>query len=80
MTKKLVAFDENTNIIFGGETDLDYKKETIVSINGLEGRFFVTENFDGNILVKRIPNGVDEEEFMIKVMAQIERAYPRNKM
>ena len=71
MTKKLVAFDENTNIIFSGETDNDYKKETITSVDGLEGRFFVAENFNGNILVQRIPHDIDEKEYMIKMLSKI---------
>lgn len=73
---------ENTLIIQDGEqfckeeTSENYTKLDIVSLEGREGRYIVTDNFRNVINLYKIPEDVNEEEYLLEYKRQIELAQP----
>ena len=74
---RLIVQDEEFNLLKLGMTDLKFKKMTIVSFDGLEGRFYIEESRDGFVKAMRLPVGTNEEEFLEKMKHQ-EEAWKSN--
>lgn len=77
MKNTLIIRDGNE--FFKEETSENYTKMDIVSINGYDGRYIITDNFQKVIYLNRIPEDVNEEEYLLEYKRQLELSQPTYK-